>query len=142
MTLLEKAAYIKGLADGMELDTSSKEGKLISALIDLVSEAAQEISELSEQVETVHAYCEELDEDLGSVEELLLESDDEDDDLFDDEDDWESEDDGEFYEVECPACGETICFDESLDPEELACPACGERFECSLSAEELAPLDD
>ena len=40
MTLNEKASYIKGLCDGMELDTASKEGKVISALLDLVSDMA------------------------------------------------------------------------------------------------------
>ena len=75
MTLNEKAAYIKGLSDGLELDTNTKEGKLISALIDMVSEMATAISELEEDVDTAFDYCEELDEDLGAVEEMLLEDD-------------------------------------------------------------------
>ena len=37
MTLSEKAAYIQGLADGLDLDETTKEGKLIAALIDLVN---------------------------------------------------------------------------------------------------------
>ena len=86
MTLNERASYIKGLADGVELDASTKEGKLIAALIELVSDMADEIAELDERIDTVHAYCEELDEDLGSVEEILL---DEEDDDYDDEDDWD-----------------------------------------------------
>ena len=50
-------------------------------------------------------------------------------------------DDEDFFEVECPACGELICFDGSIDPEELACPACGEKFECLVSEEDLEALD-
>lgn len=143
MTLNERAAYIKGLAEGMELNTDSKEGKIISALIELCSDMADEIAALDEQVDTVHAYCEELDADLGEVEELLLE---EEDDLDCDGDccccdeDCEA-DDEDYFEVECPSCGEVVCFDGSIDPEELTCPACGEKFECLVSEEDLKALD-
>ncbi len=156
MTLNERASYIKGLADGMELDQSSKEGRVIAALIELISDMADEIAVLEEQVDTVHAYCEELDEDLGSVEEILL--DDECDcDCCEDEDDYDDfECDGncdccdedcelneeDYFEVECPSCGDTICFDSSIDPEELICPACGEKFECLISEEDLKALDE
>ena len=150
MTLNERAAYIKGLAEGMELDTASKEGKVIAALIELCSDMADEIAALDERVDTVHAYCEELDEDLGAVEEILLEEDDED---WDDEDDFECDGDccncdedceladEDYFEVECPACGDIVCFDGSIDPEELTCPACGEKFECLVSEEDLKALD-
>ena len=154
MTINEKASYIKGLADGVELDTATKEGKLISVLIDLVSDMAKAISELEEDVDTAFDYCEELDEDLGAVEEMLLEDDcDCDCNDYDDYDDFECDGDCEccdedceladedYFEVECPACGETICFDGTLDPEELACPACGEKFECIVSEEDLEATD-
>ena len=139
MNINEKAAYIKGLAEGVELDNSTKEGKLILALIDLVSDMADAIAELEEDVDTAFDYCDELDEDLGAVEEMLY-----DDECCDcdcdccDEDCDLDEDDEEFFEVECPACGETICFDGSVDPEELACPACGEKFECIIAEDDFA----
>ena len=142
MTLSERAAYIKGLAEGMELDTASKEGKVIAALIELCSDMAEEIAALDERVDTVHAYCEELDEDLGEVEELLLEDDECDcdcDDCCCCDDDCDC--DEEYFEVECPSCGETVCFDSSIDPEELTCPACGEKFECLIAEEDLKALD-
>ena len=134
----------------MELDQSSKEGKVIAALIELVSDMADEIAEMDERIDTVHAYCEELDEDLGGVEEILLEDDcdccDEDDELecdgncdcCDEDCDLDDED---YFEVECPSCGDVICFDSSIDPEELVCPACGEKFECLISEEDLKELD-
>ena len=151
MTLSERAAYIKGLAEGMELDTASKEGKVIAALIELCSDMAEELAALDEAVDTVHAYCEELDEDLGAVEEYLLD-DEIDCDCCDDEyecdgdccncdEDCELADE-DYFEVECPACGDTICFDGSIDPEELICPACGEKFECLISEEDLKALDE
>lgn len=151
MTLSERAAYIKGLAEGMELDTASKEGKVIAALIELCSDMAEEIAALDEGVDAVHAYCEELDEDLGAVEEYLLDDEcdcDCDDDEYDCDGDCCNCDedcelaDEDYFEVECPACGDTICFDGSIDPEELICPACGEKFECLISEEDLKALDE
>ena len=59
MNLTERAAYLKGLADGVELDANTKEGKLISALIELVSDMADEIAEMDERIDTAFAYCEE-----------------------------------------------------------------------------------
>ena len=147
MTINEKAAYIKGLAEGVELDKSTKEGKLILALIDLVSDMADSIAELEEDVDTALDYCEELDEDLGEVEQLLIDEDEDcdcdcccddcDEDCCDDCD----LDEEDYFEVECPGCGETICFDGSIDPEELVCPACGEKFECIISEEDLEAID-
>ena len=155
MTLGQKAAYIQGLADGVELDESTKEGKLIAALLDIVADMADAIEQLDEDLDTLNDYVEELDEDLGSVEELLYDDCDCDcdcdccdcDDEFecdgnccDCDEDCELADE-EFFEVECPACGEVICFDGSIDPEELACPACGEKFECIIAEEDLKELD-
>ena len=145
MTLSEKAAYIQGLADGLELDEKTKEGKLIAALIDLVGELADAIEEIDEDLDTLNDYCEELDEDLGAVEEMVYDCDcdcDCDDDCDCDCDcdcDFEDED---FFEIECPSCGEVICFDGSIDPEELACPACGEKFECLVSEDDLKALEE
>ncbi len=147
MTLNERATYIKGLCDGMELDKASKEGKVIAALIELISDMAVTIEDLEDEVCELRDYIEEIDEDLGEVEEVLCE------DAYDDglecdgncddcDEDCDMRDgDDEYFEVECPACGEVICFDESIDPEELTCPACGEKFECIIDAEDLAALD-
>ena len=40
MKLNEKCAYLRGLAEGMKLDTEKAEGKLIAGLLDLVSDIA------------------------------------------------------------------------------------------------------
>ncbi len=142
MTLSEKAAYIQGLADGLELDETTKEGKLLAALIDLVGEMTDAIGEIDEDLDTLNEYIEEIDEDLGAVEEYLYDDcDDECDCDCCDCDDCCDLDDEDYFEVECPSCGEVICFDGSIDPEELACPACGEKFECVVSEEDLEALD-
>ena len=90
MELKEKAAYLKGLAEGLNYDKTTAEGQLIGALIDLCSTLAKELEETKEDVNYVSEYVEEIDQDLGDVEEYLYG--DEDDDEFDDED-FEDEDD-------------------------------------------------
>ena len=118
MGITEKAAYIKGLFDGYELE-ATKETKIIEQLLELVSDMADKIQALEAENRDLQEYVEELDHDLGEVEEELYFTDD--DDYIDDE-----EEDNDYYEIECPSCGEIVCFDDSLDPSELVCPACGE----------------
>ena len=131
MGISEHAAYIKGLFDGYQFDANSKEGKIISEMLTLIADMADKINALEADNKELHEYVEELDHDLGEVEEeVYFFDEDEDyddyDDLNDDED-YEGED-GDFYEIECPSCGDIVCFDESLSIEELVCPACGERI--------------
>ena len=149
MNLTEKAAYIKGLADGLDYNKETAEGKLIAALIDMVDEMANQIALLDETVLELNDYIEEIDEDLGEVEEYLYDEDEYDcdcgcdcDDCDCDCDDCECDCDEDYFEVECPACGRTICFDESIDPEELICPACNEKFACLIDEEELQKADE
>lgn len=151
MTLNERASYIKGLCDGMEIDKASKEGKVIAALTELISDMAVALEELEEEVCELRDYIEEIDEDLGDVEEVLCDDEDDCDDDYDCDGDcdvcgeecaFRDDDSEEYFEVECPSCGEIVCFDESVDPEELACPACGEKFECLISEEDLKIIDE
>ena len=159
MTLSEKASYIKGLCDGMELDTTTKEGKLLAALIDLVDEMTktvedheEAIDEIDGAIDELNDYAEELDDDLAAVEDFLegecdgdCENCDECDDCEYDcncEDFEEEEDeDEEFYEVVCPNCGRTVNFDCDIDPENLICPACREKFSCIVEADDLNDAD-
>ena len=150
MDILEKCAYIKGLAEGLGIDASKPEGKVINAIIDLLSDITTTIADMDDEVATLGDYVEELDHDLGDVEEYLYdeECDDDCDCCCDDDCDCCCDedcdcccDDEDYFEVECPACGDVICFDSSIDPEELTCPACGEKFECLIDEEDLKALD-
>ena len=156
MTILEKTAYIKGLCEGLELDKKdSAEAKIIKALLDLCQDMAEEIDALGSDVEDLIDYCEELDEDLGDVEEVLLEMDEED----DEDEEWDEEcdgdceccelcgdceicDDEDYFEIVCPSCGETVCFDESINAEELLCPACGSALGCIVEDDDVAPVEE
>ncbi|MBQ8389139.1 MAG: hypothetical protein IJX46_09460 [Clostridia bacterium] len=144
MTLTEKAAYIKGLAEGLNLNTESAEGKLINALIDMVTELAAAQNDTDEDLEYLNDYIEEIDEDLGALEEEVYECECDCDDECDCEDcdcdcddcncDCDCCDDG--FEITCPACGETIVFDGEIDPEDLSCPACHEKLVCECDEDE------
>ena len=164
MTLTEKTAYIKGLCEGLGFDKQdSAEAKVIKALLDLCSDMAEEIEGLQCDVEDLHDYCEELDEDLGDVEEVILDMDEDDeyDDEYDDEDDWDDEcdgdcdacdmcgdcglcdeDDEEYFEIQCPSCGETVCFDSSINAEELLCPACQSPLGCIVEDDDVNPVEE
>ncbi len=135
MTLTEKAAYLKGLAEGTNVND-----KLTLKLLELVADMADKIDALEEELETHYAYLDELDHDLGELEEEVYDLEDEFDDYdecdcdCDDDDcdccDCEDDEDEVFYEVTCPACGEKVYFDETVDPSEITCPACNEQFDC------------
>lgn len=124
MTITERTAYLKGLAEGLALDESKPEGKLIAEMVKLLDEMANEIADINDDCDMLNDYIEEIDEDLGAVEEIVY---DDECDCCDCDDDDEDDD---YFEVTCPACGETVCFDETVDPSELVCPACGEQFDC------------
>ena len=130
MDIKSNAAYIKGLAEGYDINSDSKEGKVISALIDLVASMAEKIDELEAEAKELREYIEEIDEDLGLIEDDFY-LDGEENDNYDEEfeedfdNDFESDDSG-YDELVCPSCGEIICVDESLDIADVVCPACGE----------------
>ena len=108
MELTNKAMYIKGLADGLGLDAASKEGKVIAALLELVNEMAGTIEEMQSKMRDLEDYVEELDEDLGDVEEVLVGDGDED----------EDDDDDGFCDGDCENCGENC--DDSDDSADSA----------------------
>jgi len=138
MTTKEYSAYIKGLTEGLGLDESKPETKVINALCGIIEQMAAEIETLKDDARMLHDYIEEIDEDLGGVEELLYsdecdccDEDDEDnccchchEDEDEDEDDDEEDEDMEYYCAMCPHCGEKVYFDDSINPEDILCPSC------------------
>ena len=129
MEITEKVAYLKGLAEGLGLDGSTKEGKILSVMIDVLDDIALELQDLQDAQEEMEEGLDAVSEDLSDVESLLFESDDE------DEDEEEDEDDESVYETTCPNCEEEIYFDESiLEDGYVECPNCGEKLEFDLSS--------
>ncbi len=132
MEITEKVAYLKGLAEGMELDTGKKEGKLLAAIIDVLEDIALELMDMQEAQEELGDGLDAVSDDLEDVEDLLFGDDEED----DEEDEYELDDLGEdedCYATTCPTCEETIYFDESvLEDGQVICPNCGEKLEFDL----------
>ena len=130
MNINKESAYLRGLLEGYELDSNKKETKLFTKILELIDEMADHITALEADNAELREYIEELDQDLGAVEEDLYVTD-EDDEYYDDEEEDEFDefdDEEDYYELECPSCGEIVCFDGSLDPDNLVCPACGEKI--------------
>ena len=134
MTISEKVAYLKGLAEGLDLDTAkSKEGKLISVMIGILEELAMSVEDLEENALNLGEEIDVLSDDLSDVEEVVF--DEEDDDLEDYDDDW--------FEVECPTCGADIVVDdEALADGEVECPGCGTRYAMELTDDEDEESED
>lgn len=124
--LYERVAYLRGLVEGLGIEESTKEGKVITNIIEILGDFADAINELNDSQEELDEYVEAIDEDLSNVE----------DELFDEDDEFDEDDDYGFIEVECPHCNEYVYLDEEvLDKgEEVLCPNCHEpidiEFEC------------
>ena len=126
MTISEKVAYLKGLAEGLNIDTEkSKEGKLISVMIGILEEIGMSIEDLEENAEALGEEIDAISDDLSDVEKAVFDDEDDDDCCCDDDD---------FFEVECPNCGETLMIDESvLEEGVIQCPGCKQKFALDLS---------
>ncbi len=147
MTISEKAAYLKGYMDGLELDTEKPEGKMIERIVDLLCDVTKRLADVEETTIAISDELDEIEEDLDAIEDFILDEEDEYDD-DDDFEDWDDEDeeyeegfdfgdeDSIIYEVKCP-CGEVINFDEdTLEAGSMECPNCGELLEFSLEDDE------
>ena len=156
MTITEKLAYIKGLCEGLKLDDSSKEGKILLAVVDLLGDVTEQVSEnegdinqIFDELDRVYDEIDAIDEDLTDVEDALYDEDEDDDDWDYDDDEYDMLEDGDeditdlydeenpIYEITCPKCGEVICMDEDmLFSPDCTCPNCGTSFEVEYDDED------
>ena len=120
MTISEKVAYLKGLAEGLDLDTEkSKEGKLISVMIGILEEVAMSIEDLEENDLDLGEEIDALSDDLADVEEIVF---------------GDDEDEDDYFEVACPNCEEPLVIDDEVLAEGvIQCPNCEEKFSLDLS---------
>ena len=139
MSLTEKLAYIQGLCEGLALDDATKEGKVLLAIVDLLDDLTDTVSQLDSDVDQIFDEIDAIDEDLTDVEDALLydDEDEEDDDCccgghghhhhgdheckcghhhHDDEEDEEWEEDEDLSDL----------YDEENPLYEITCPKCGE----------------
>ena len=135
MTISEKVAYLKGLAEGLNLDTEkSKEGKLISVMIGILEEVGLSIEDLEENALALGEEIDVLSDDLADVEAEVFGEEDE---------DGDDEDEDDYFEVECPNCEEPLIIDdEALAAGEIQCPNCQTRFSLDLSDDTVEAEDE
>ena len=122
MGISEKIAYLKGLMEGMNVDTESNEGKLFAAVVDVLDEIALEVEDLTDEVMELGDGLDVISDDLSDVEDIVY-------------DEWDEEDEEEeCYATTCPECEEEIFFDDTmLEDGEIICPNCGAKLEFDLS---------
>ena len=148
MTINEKAAYLKGLMEGLQLDTEKAEGKMIAAMVDLLGDVTKKLTNVEDTTIAISDELDEIEEDLDAIEDFIMDEDE--DDYDDDEDDFADYDDEDFeeegfdfgdedttiYEVKC-ICGNVIAFDEeTLEAGSIVCDKCGETLEFSFEDED------
>ena len=137
MTTTEKVAYLKGLMEGMKLDTETNEGKLLSVIADILSDMADDMEDLASDLYDLGEDVDAISDDLSDVEDYLC-----DDEWDEDEEEEEEEDDEEplFFEDTCPACEKTITVDEDvLNLGSIQCPNCGEMMEFEFDEDDEEP---
>ena len=147
MTISEKSAYLKGLMDGLKLNTESDEGKMIAAIVDLLGDLTRKVTDIEDTTIAISDELDEIEEDLDAIEDFIMDEEEYED--FDDEiDEWDEDeeyeegfdfgdDESTIYEVVCPVCDEIVNFDEeTLEKGSIVCPDCGEVLEFSLDDED------
>ena len=153
MTISEKAAYLKGLMDGLNLDTEKAEGKMIAAIVELLGDVTKRLHDVEETTIAISDELDEIEGDLDAIEDYILDEDEDDDfDFEDDDDDFDFDDDEDedyeeegfdfgdddsiIYEVKC-VCGNVINFDEeTLEKGSIICEDCGEKLEFTFDDED------
>ena len=150
MTISEKAAYLKGLMDGLELDAEKAEGKMIAAVVELLGDVTKKLTDVEDTTIAISDELDEIEEDLDAIEDYILDVEEElEEEEFEEDDDYGFDDEEEFdegfdfgdedsiiYEVKC-VCGNVINFDEdTLEEGSIVCDECGELLEFSLDEDE------
>lgn len=116
MTISEKVAYLKGLADGLGIGVDdSKEGKLLKEMLDVLEEIGLSMEDLESTTEELGEEIDALSDDLSDVEDAVYEDD--------------GDEDDDFFEASCPNCGADLVIDEDvLEAGTIQCPQCHENF--------------
>ncbi|MBQ4109495.1 MAG: hypothetical protein IJC74_01300 [Clostridia bacterium] len=133
-SLAEKVAYLKGLAEGLDLGNETKEAKIINGMLDVLEEMSKVVADLEDDHFELTELVDEIDSDLANLEDDVdYLYDNCDCDCDDDDCDCGCEDDEHYYEITCPKCGESIYLDEdSLFEDGVYCPECNEKIEFDL----------
>ncbi|MFZ5975126.1 MAG: CD1247 N-terminal domain-containing protein [Bacillota bacterium] len=132
--LSERISYIRGLAEGMNIESETKEGRFLMALVSVTEEMVEAIDEIEDNNEELLDYIQVLEEKVSFLDDDLEE--------YDEDDDEYADLCERFLAVECPECGEIVYFDHSMagSGNELICPECNTPLP-DIDDEEEASVD-
>jgi hypothetical protein len=119
--LKERVSYLRGLAEGMQLNEATNEGKLLKAMIEVMDDISLAIEDVEEIQDQLGEQVDTIDEDLAEIEKII----------FDDECE-DNDDDACFGEIDCPHCGESVEICEDMIDDEtdsFECPHCHKDIE-------------
>ena len=109
--LKESVAYLQGLTEGADLDASSKEGRILSGMLDTMGNMLEIMQDLWARQSELEIYLDSIDADLMDIIEDIYEM-----------------DNDEFVEIRCPDCHDIVMFEASIledeDTIEVTCPNC------------------
>lgn len=136
--ITDRAAYLRGLAEGMKLDREDNQQRLLLEMLDLMDEMAHQLADANAELAELQEYVEDIDTDLTDMEEVLF-GDDDDCDCEDCMDDYD-EDDNEDQELsfDCPNCGKTVLLRASdiESEEDVVCKHCNTPFFTDIEDDE------
>lgn len=121
--ITNRASYLLGLAEGLNIDTEKPEGKLISEMLKVMSDMAKEI----EAIDDEQAFTADKVDELEDVIDMIG------DEVFNPDCDCDDYDDDDVYTLKCDNCGEEIDFTaddlDDLASGDFVCPECGNTIE-------------
>ena len=127
MTVTEKVAYLKGRMEGLSVDETSKEGKILKAVVDVLDDLAMSVEDLEDYTAELTEQVDAVDEDLDSLEN----------DFYGECDCCDDDEDEEYYDITCPSCGDEFSVDEdTLLEGGIECPNCGEHLEFDVECDD------
>lgn len=129
-SITDRTSYLRGLAEGLNLDKEKSENRLMLEMLAVMDEMAQKIKDLEEDVSELDEYVESIDGDLGDIEDALFGEDEDDEDADEDDEEDEAFDENEELSFDCPHCGKTMMIkaaDIDFDDSPL-CPNCHKPF--------------
>ena len=124
MTISEKVAYIRGVYDGLGLDSEkSSEARILSEVLDVLKQVGSQMDSMEASTNRLFDELDDLRDSVAGLEDAVFDGDGED----------GGDTDEDFFEIPCPTCGEDLNVDdEALAAGIVDCPVCGGKFALSF----------